>query len=387
MPSGLLLSYWCAHADCGRGERRSCQVRRCRRIGDPHGRDARRAANARRRQGAGAPGRPPRRPRRPPGEHLARSDLSIFGQSVVAPGGAVLLQSAGDHFRVHRWHHHHPEAWRGRLSRDPYRQGAEPRAQADDAGRGRGDIRPGPDLPPVAQQPRRRSRFHRPHAAPPPCHLSQKGRRRRRPQSAGSEREEPRPDVRDGAPGDAPQAASLARSGVAAGGAASTEHSRRNLQGAADPMSDSRTEAAIKALVAALAARAELPDAAIPAPLRNEALPARMFDAGAGIETYLNVWDGSGEITVEFLGADLGQGDGYQLAQRPRIEWVVAGGTAADREAKFDAGLQDIRAAIAPVNSGGSLRFLAGALDRSKIENIARAGSGLVTDGLPNIKS
>jgi len=152
-------------------------------------------------------------------------------------------------------------------------------------------------------------------------------------------------------------------------------------------MSDSRTEAAIKALVAALAARAELPDAAIPAPLRNEALPARMFDAGAGIETYLNVWDGSGEITDEFLGADLGQGDGYQLAQRPRIEWVVAGGTAADREAKFDAGLQDIRAAIAPVNSGGSLRFLAGAVDRSKIENIARAGSGLVTDGLPNIKS
>jgi hypothetical protein len=156
----------------------------------------------------------------------------------------------------------------------------------------------------------------------------------------------------------------------------------------------SQTEKALQALVAALTAKAASEGATIIAPLRNNALPARLFDAGAGLEKYLNVWDGDGETLNEALGADsAGMLDGYELAQRPLVEWVVAGGTDETREAAFDAGLIDIHDAIKADSEGRYLagvtdENLAGVVHQAAIEAIARqGGKSLVTDGMPNIKA
>jgi hypothetical protein len=146
----------------------------------------------------------------------------------------------------------------------------------------------------------------------------------------------------------------------------------------------SNTELSIQALVAALLAQSELDDAALPAPLRNESLPARLFQPSPGEpQRYLNVWDGEGGPVDEFLGAEVIDG-GYDIEHRPVIEWVVAGGTKAAREALFDKGLIQIHDAIKRAEDGS---YLGGVVDAASIEQVTRGGKGLVTDGLPNTKA
>jgi hypothetical protein len=145
----------------------------------------------------------------------------------------------------------------------------------------------------------------------------------------------------------------------------------------------SKTELAVKALFDALLAQSQLENAALPTPKRNEALPARLFQAGVGApQSYLNLWDGEGGPDGEFLGADEIE-DGYDLLHRPVIEWVVAGGADAARDALFDKGLEQIHDAIKRGNDG----VLAGAVDAAAIEQVTRNGKGLVTDGLPNVRA
>lgn len=148
-----------------------------------------------------------------------------------------------------------------------------------------------------------------------------------------------------------------------------------------------RTEEVLQALVAALLAQSVLLSPALPVPKRNEALPSRLFQPAPGAsETYLNVWDGDGSPSGETLGADdPGVSDGYEIEHRASVEWVVAGGADADREAAFDAGLMAIHDAVKRGNDGS---YLGGAVSMSAIDKIARSGGkGLVTDGLPNIKA
>src|SRR4051812_30090103 len=101
-----------------------------------------------------------------------------------------------------------------------------------------------------------------------------------------------------------------------------------------------RTEQGIQAFVAALLAQSQIAGAVLPAPMRNNALPARLVATAGDFETYLNVWDGDGDVQDETLGADdAGQADGYNIEHRVSIEWVVARGTDDERRAAFDAGL------------------------------------------------
>lgn len=146
----------------------------------------------------------------------------------------------------------------------------------------------------------------------------------------------------------------------------------------------SRTEQALQALLASLVTQSQLPASALPTPLRNEALPTRMFQTGADLEIFFNVWDGDGDVTDETLGAeDPAQEDGYNIEHHAIIEWVVAGGDKAAREARFDAGLIAIHDAVKPVAGV----YLGDVVDSAAIDKVTRAGRGLVTDGLPNIKS
>jgi hypothetical protein len=149
-----------------------------------------------------------------------------------------------------------------------------------------------------------------------------------------------------------------------------------------------RTEESLQALVAAVLAQSLVEDAALPTPKRNEALPARLMQPAAGEpEKYLNIWDGDGAPTDETLGADdASQDDGYQIEHRATIEWVVAGGADADREALFDAGLEQLHAACKRDADTGL--YLEGVVSMAAIAEIRRSGGkGLVTDGLPNIKA
>jgi hypothetical protein len=99
----------------------------------------------------------------------------------------------------------------------------------------------------------------------------------------------------------------------------------------------SRTGDALEALFAALAAKAAEPDAAIPAPLQNEALPARLTEATEGLKRHLNVWDSGEDTPDEFLGADV-VASGYELTWSVPIEFVVTRGERPARRAAFEAG-------------------------------------------------
>lgn len=158
-----------------------------------------------------------------------------------------------------------------------------------------------------------------------------------------------------------------------------------------------RTEAAIQALVAALTPD---PDAgpddvpALPAPLRNESLVARLVDLAPGVAVYVNVWDGDGEVVEEALGADLGEtiddeadAGSYEIEHRAVIELVVTAASDAEREAAFDAAMIAIHEAVRPAVDGSIRTYLGGAVDMCRIERVTRAGSGLVTDGMPNCKA
>jgi hypothetical protein len=131
----------------------------------------------------------------------------------------------------------------------------------------------------------------------------------------------------------------------------------------------SKTGDALEALYAALVAKASELGSAIPQPLQNE---------GDGLDKYLNVWDSGEDVPEEFLGADT-VADGYDLTWSVPIEFVVAGGERAARRVAFEAGLDAIWAAIA------ADRSLGGIVDHAEMLTPKRTGSGLVTDGMPNV--
>jgi hypothetical protein len=140
----------------------------------------------------------------------------------------------------------------------------------------------------------------------------------------------------------------------------------------------SRTGDALEALFAALVAKAAEPGAAIPAPLQNEALPARLTEAPEGLQKYLNVWDSGEDVPDELLGADV-VADGYELTWSVPVEFVVAGGERPARRAAFEAGLDAIWEAIA------ADRTLAGTVSHAEMLMPRRTGAGLITDGMPNV--
>jgi hypothetical protein len=140
----------------------------------------------------------------------------------------------------------------------------------------------------------------------------------------------------------------------------------------------SKTGDALEALYVALVAKASEPDSALPQPLQNEALPARFATAGDGLEKYLNVWDSGEDMPQEFLGADTVP-DGYDITWAVPVEFVVAGGERAARRAAFETGLDAIWGAIA------ADRTLGGKVDHVEMLTPKRTGSGLITDGMPNV--
>ena len=141
----------------------------------------------------------------------------------------------------------------------------------------------------------------------------------------------------------------------------------------------SKTETAIAALVAVLAAAHAAEPEMLPAPLRNEALPSRLSEVSAAVFMHLNVWDGDTQIDQEMLGADVVE-DGYELIHDAAIEFVVAGSTATAREAAFDAGMTAILVAIA------ADRTLSDKVDTCHVTAIGSKQRELVTEGLPNAK-
>lgn len=140
----------------------------------------------------------------------------------------------------------------------------------------------------------------------------------------------------------------------------------------------SKTGDALEALYAALVAKASEPDSPIPRPLQNEALPARLATAGDGLDRYLNVWDSGEDVPEEFLGADT-VAAGYDITWSAPIEFVVAGGERAARRAAFEAGLDAIWDAIS------ADRTLGGKVVYAEMLTPKRTGSGLITDGMPNV--
>ena len=140
----------------------------------------------------------------------------------------------------------------------------------------------------------------------------------------------------------------------------------------------SRTEEAVGALVEALISAANAPAPAIPKPARNMTLPSRFNVFTGAIGGWLNVLDGSGEVSTAALGAD-DTPDAYEIVQRATIEWVVEAADPAAREAAFDAGLVAIDDVLR------ADRTLGGAVSDARIEAIER--SNLAFDGLATIKA
>jgi hypothetical protein len=140
----------------------------------------------------------------------------------------------------------------------------------------------------------------------------------------------------------------------------------------------SKTGDALEALYAALVAKAAEPSPKIPEPLQNEDLLARLESMGSGIEMLLNVWDDSDGDPEELLGADV-IADNYEITREVPIELIVAGGSRTDRRAAYEAALEAIDDAIA------ADRTLDGKVDDARMLAPRRNGSGLVTDGMPNV--
>lgn len=143
----------------------------------------------------------------------------------------------------------------------------------------------------------------------------------------------------------------------------------------------SATETALLALAAMLTTLAAAGTPAIPTPLRNEDLAARLTDIGsADVQAYLNQWDGEQVEREEYLGAYNGS-NGYEITHQAKLELAVTGGTtAAAREAAFDAAMVAIFGALA------ADRTLGGTVDDADFGDLQFQGSGLVTDGVPHAK-
>jgi hypothetical protein len=140
----------------------------------------------------------------------------------------------------------------------------------------------------------------------------------------------------------------------------------------------SRTGDALEALFAVLTTAAAAAPTVLPAPSQNEDLPARLASMGSGVQMLLNVWDDSDDAPDELLGADV-IADAYEHTREVPVELVVAGGTRTARRAAFEAALEAIDDAIA------ADRTLGGVVEGAHMLSPRRNGSGLVTDGLPNI--
>ena len=135
---------------------------------------------------------------------------------------------------------------------------------------------------------------------------------------------------------------------------------------------------ALEALFGVIDTAAQVPGASIPRPLANEALPARLVEMPSGLEQHLNIWDSGEQQADEFVGAD-SLDQGYELEWPVPIDYVVAGGTREQRRAAFEAGLEAIWDAIA------ADRTLGGKIAYAEMSTPRRTGSGLVTDGMPNV--
>jgi hypothetical protein len=140
----------------------------------------------------------------------------------------------------------------------------------------------------------------------------------------------------------------------------------------------SKTGDALEALFSALEAKAAEEDAAIPAPLQNEDLPARLMSMGSSMSMLLNIWDDSEDDPEELLGA-ANVDDCYELEPEIPIEFIVCGGTRQARRAAFEAGLEAIHDAITADTTLNST------VDFAEMKAPRRTGSGLITDGMANV--
>lgn len=151
-----------------------------------------------------------------------------------------------------------------------------------------------------------------------------------------------------------------------------------------------KTETAILAAVAALITASLVPGSKITAPTRNMDIASRLVDVGSGtgLALHLNVLDGDAVFgdDDELLGADLGNTEAYDREQQISVEWAVAGGTDAAREARFDEGRKEIWDALKAVVVGGVATYLGGAVDGMRLVTLINHHNTSVA-GLPNIKS
>lgn len=139
----------------------------------------------------------------------------------------------------------------------------------------------------------------------------------------------------------------------------------------------SRSEAAHLALLAALTTAADgaAGSLVIPRPWRNRDV-ATLLDRLGEAGVLISQRDGDLEVTAELLGDE---GDTYELALRPSIEWLVEHETAEVRDFRFDFGLELIAATLE------ADRTLGGTASSARIERIEFGG--LVTEGAPQIKA
>lgn len=149
-----------------------------------------------------------------------------------------------------------------------------------------------------------------------------------------------------------------------------------------------KTETAIRAVLAALLAKSAEAEAVIPLPLRNEDVVSRMMSVGQGLSVFLNVLDGDRGNSDELLGADLGNTAAYEINQHIRIEWAVVGGALGgdERESTFDNGRQQIWDALKPDMTSGYPVYLGGAVDGVELVDMIPHQNTAVA-GLPNIKA
>lgn len=140
----------------------------------------------------------------------------------------------------------------------------------------------------------------------------------------------------------------------------------------------SYTEQAIGALVTALTAAAGV--STFPAPVRNEALPSELKALSGTVRAWLNVWDGQGGPNEILLGGNSLGNRVFELQWRAEATLVVESTDNAAREASYDAAL------IAIDNTLRVDRTLGGTVDWVEIERVEASGSGLVTDGMPDVK-
>lgn len=143
----------------------------------------------------------------------------------------------------------------------------------------------------------------------------------------------------------------------------------------------SRTETAIAAFVAALAAEAAS-GGRLPAPTRNLALADALDAVDGEASAHCNAVDGRTRVTD----VQLGEPPTYEIEHEVEIEWIVQAAAQADRDAASDAGLEAIADTVDTINAsvaagGGPW---GGVIDHAEIVEIDR--SNLAVFGAPQLK-